>query len=234
MTLIINNLQDIQNNIQKSVQRAGREISDITIIAVTKQVSTERAIEALDAGLTHLGENRPEGLLEKRETIADRATWHYIGSMQTRKVRKVIDQIDYLHSLDRISLAEEINKRVNHDVNCFVQVNVSGEEAKHGLSTEEVPTFIEQLSDYPHIRVIGLMTMAPNTEDKELIRSVFKGLKKLQLEIASKGYEYAPCTELSMGMSNDYEIAIEEGATFIRIGTALVGSERRDSNESER
>ncbi|HWI49743.1 MAG TPA: YggS family pyridoxal phosphate-dependent enzyme [Rummeliibacillus sp.] len=234
MTLIINNLKDIQKNIHAACQRAGREVSDITIIAVTKQVSTERAIEALDAGLTHLGENRPEGLLEKRETIADHATWHYIGSMQTRKVRKVIDQIDYLHSLDRISLAEEIDKRANHTVNCFVQVNVSGEEAKHGLSPEEALTFIEQLSNFPHIRVVGLMTMAPNTEDQELIRSVFKGLKKLQLEIASKGYEYAPCTELSMGMSNDYEIAIEEGATFIRIGTALVGNERRDSYEGER
>ncbi|WP_102692741.1 YggS family pyridoxal phosphate-dependent enzyme [Rummeliibacillus pycnus] len=234
MTLIIDNLQHIQKSIQMACQRAGREVSDVTIIAVTKQVSTERAIEALNAGLSHLGENRPEGLLEKHETIENRATWHYIGSMQTRKVRKVIDQIDYLHSLDRISLAEEINKRVNHTVNCFVQVNVSGEESKHGLTPEEVPTFIEQLSNYPHIRVVGLMTMAPNTEDKELIRSVFKKLKKLQLEIASKGYEYAPCTELSMGMSNDYEIAIEEGATFVRIGTALVGSERRDSNEGER
>lgn len=234
MTLIINNLQDILKNIQNACQRAGREISDITIIAVTKQVSTDRAIEALDAGLTHLGENRPEGLLEKRQIIADRAIWHYIGSMQTRKVRKVIDQIDYLHSLDRVSLAQEIDKRVNHTVNCFVQVNVSGEESKHGLTPEEVPTFIEQIADYPHIRVVGLMTMAPNTEDREVIRNVFKGLKRLQLEIASKGYKNAPCTELSMGMSNDYEIAIEEGATFVRIGTALVGNERRDSYEGQR
>ncbi|MGX9133584.1 YggS family pyridoxal phosphate-dependent enzyme [Rummeliibacillus sp. JY-2-4R] len=234
MTLIINNLHDIQNNIVAACKRAGRNVSDITIIAVTKQVTTERAIEALEAGLTHLGENRPEGLLEKYETIKDRATWHYIGSMQTRKVRKVIEQIDYLHSLDRISLAEEIDKRVNRPVNCFVQVNVSGEESKHGLTSEEVPAFIEKLSDYPNIRVVGLMTMAPNTEDQEIIRNVFKGLKKLQLEIASKGYDYAPCTELSMGMSNDYEIAIEEGATFVRIGTALVGNEGRDSYEGKR
>ncbi len=234
MTLIINNLKDIQNNIVAACKRAGRNVSDITIIAVTKQVTTERAIEALDAGLIHLGENRPEGLLEKQETIKDRATWHYIGSMQTRKVRKVIDQIDYLHSLDRISLAEEIDKRSSRPVNCFVQVNVSGEEAKHGLTPDEVPAFIEELSDYPHIRVVGLMTMAPNTENQEIIRNVFKELKKLQLEIASKGYDYAPCTELSMGMSNDYEIAIEEGATFVRIGTALVGNESRDSYEGER
>ncbi|MGM9966716.1 YggS family pyridoxal phosphate-dependent enzyme [uncultured Rummeliibacillus sp.] len=233
MTLIIENLQDIQQNIENACLKAGREPSDVTIIAVTKQVSTERAIEALEAGLTNLGENRPEGLLEKHEMIANRATWHYIGSMQTRKVRKVIDQIDYLHSLDRISLAQEIEKRADSIISCFVQVNVSGEESKHGLTPEEVPEFIDQLADFTHIRIVGLMTMAPNTEDKEIIRNVFKKLKKLQLEIASKGYEYAPCTELSMGMSNDYEIAVEEGATFVRIGTALVGNERRDSYENE-
>jgi pyridoxal phosphate enzyme (YggS family) len=234
MTLIIENLQDIQQNIANACLKAGRETSEVTIIAVTKQVSTERAIEAVEAGLTNLGENRPEGLLEKHEIIADRATWHYIGSMQTRKVRKVIDQIDYLHSLDRISLAQEIDKRADDTVSCFVQVNVSGEESKHGLIPEELPVFIEQLADFTHIRIVGLMTMAPNTEDKEIIRNVFKKLKKLQLEIASKGYEYAPCNELSMGMSNDYEIAVEEGATFVRIGTALVGNERRDSYENER
>ena len=233
MTLVIDNLRDIQKNIESACQKADRKLSDVAIIAVTKQVSTERAIEALDAGLTHLGENRPEGLLEKHETIVDRATWHYIGSLQTRKVRKVINQIDYLHSLDRLSLAQEIDKRADHIVNCFVLVYVSGEESKHGLIPEEVPTFIEQLSDFPHIRIVGLMTMAPNTEDKELIRNVFKGLKKLQLEIASKGYEHAPCTELSMGMSNDYEIAVEEGATFVRIGTALVGNEGRDLYENK-
>ena len=234
MTLIIDNLKDIQKNIENACLKAGREFSDVTVIAVTKQVSTERTIEALDAGLTHLGENRPEGLLEKYKSISDKATWHYIGSMQTRKVRKVINQIDYLHSLDRLSLAQEIENRADHIIKCFVQVNVSGEESKHGLEPEEVPTFIEELARFTHIRVVGLMTMAPNTEDKNLIRNVFKKLKKIQLEIASRGYEFAPCTELSMGMSNDYEIAVEEGATFVRIGTALVGNESRDSYENER
>lgn len=149
--------------------------------------------------------------------------------MQTRKVKQVIDKIDYLHSLDRISLADEIEKRATRIVNCFVQVNVSGEESKHGLQPEEVIPFIEQLSQYSRIRVVGLMTMAPNTEDLEVVRNVFKNLKKLQLEVEKNGYVHAPCHDLSMGMSNDYEIAVEEGATYVRIGTALVGNERRDS-----
>ncbi|MEK4761624.1 YggS family pyridoxal phosphate-dependent enzyme [Viridibacillus sp. FSL E2-0187] len=229
MTLIINNLEEIQLKIEKAANRVGRQVADVSIIAVTKQVSTERAIEALDAGLNQLGENRPEGLLEKRESIIDGAVWHYIGSMQTRKVKQVIDKIDYLHSLDRISLADEIEKRATRIVNCFVQVNVSGEESKHGLQPEEVIPFIEQLSQYSRIRVVGLMTMAPNTEDLEVVRNVFKNLKKLQLEVEKNGYVHAPCHDLSMGMSNDYEIAVEEGATYVRIGTALVGNERRDS-----
>jgi len=128
-----------------------------------------------------------------------------------------------LHSLDRMSLAEEIEKRAVNPVKCFVQVNVSGEESKHGLSKEEVIPFIQSLEKFSKIQVVGLMTMAPNTDDKEVIRKVFRGLKELQQEIANLNLPYAPCQELSMGMSNDYEIAIEEGATFIRIGTALVG-----------
>ncbi|AMW98349.1 YggS family pyridoxal phosphate-dependent enzyme [Rummeliibacillus stabekisii] len=233
MNSIINNLHDIQKRMEDACKKAGRKLSDITIIAVTKQVSTARTKEAIEVGLTHLGENRPEGLLDKQVEIKNNATWHYIGSLQTRKVRKVINQIDYLHSLDRISLAEEIDKRADSNVNCFVQVNVSGEDSKHGLTPEEVLPFIEQLSIFPHIRIVGLMTMAPNTENEAIIRSVFKSLKNLQLEIASKGYSYAPCTELSMGMSNDYEIAIEEGATFVRIGTALVGTKEGTFNEGE-
>lgn len=223
MNSIINNLHDIQKRIEDACKKAGRKLSDISIIAVTKQVSTARTKEAIEAGLTHLGENRPEGLLDKQVEIKNNATWHYIGSLQTRKVRKVINQIDYLHSLDRISLAEEIDKRAASNVNCFVQVNVSGEDSKHGLTPEEVLPFIEQLSIFPHIRVVGLMTMAPNTEDDTIIRNTFKGLKELQLSLAAKQYEHAPCTELSMGMSHDYAIAVEEGSTYVRIGTALVG-----------
>ncbi|QKX49170.1 YggS family pyridoxal phosphate-dependent enzyme [Planococcus glaciei] len=197
----------------------------IHVIAVTKQVGVERTNEAIEAGIRHLGENRPEGLLNKRQAISSEASWHFIGNLQTRKVKEVIDQIDYLHSLDRMSLAKEIQKRATHPLKCFVQVNVSKEESKSGVLAEEAVAFVKSLEAFDKIQVVGLMTMAPNTTDETVIRNVFKGLKSLQLEVAAEGMSHAPCTECSMGMSNDYKIAAEEGATFVRIGTALVGSE---------
>lgn len=197
----------------------------IQLIAVTKQVDVTRTKEAIQAGIRHLGENRPEGLAQKREAINDSVSWHYIGNLQTRKVKDVINEIDYLHSLDRLSLAKEIQKRAVHPVNCFVQVNVSGEESKSGIDPEETMDFIKSLEIYDKIRVVGLMTMAPNTTDDHVIRKAFKGLKSLQLQVAEKKWTHAPCTECSMGMSNDYVIAAEEGASFVRIGTALVGAE---------
>ena len=155
--------------------------------------------------------------------ITSDVQWHYIGSLQTRKVKQVIHELQYLHSLDRLSLAEEIQKRAEQKVKCFVQANVSGEESKHGLSAEEVIPFIEKLAQFDKIEVVGLMTMAPFTEDKAIIRNTFKQLKLLKQQVEQLQLSHAPCHELSMGMSNDYEIAIEEGATFVRIGTALVG-----------
>lgn len=222
MAKISDNLQLIHNKIEEAKKRANRS-ENINIIAVTKQVSTERTIEAIDSGLIHLGENRPEGLLAKKSEIKDNAKWHFIGSLQTRKVKQVINDIDYLHSLDRFSLAEEIEKRAQTIVNCFVQTNVSGEESKHGLAKEDVIPFIQSLEQFNKIRVVGLMTMAPNTNDESIIRKVFHDLKQLQQDVVKLQLPYAPCHELSMGMSNDYEIAVEEGATFVRIGTALVG-----------
>lgn len=221
MAKIQENLQAIQSKIEAAKQQANVQ-QDVHIIAVTKQVDVARTQEALDAGLVHLGENRPEGLHTKLERIQG-ARWHFIGSLQTRKVKQVINEIDYLHSLDRLSLAEEIEKRADKKVKCFVQANVSGEASKHGLSAEEVIAFVKQLASFTKIEIVGLMTMAPNTEDVAIIRQVFHELKKLQQEVIALQLPYAPCTELSMGMSNDYEIAVQEGATFVRIGTALVG-----------
>ncbi|TWT04711.1 YggS family pyridoxal phosphate-dependent enzyme [Planomicrobium sp. CPCC 101079] len=206
-----NDIKTIQKNVQ--------------IIAVTKQVGIERTREAIRAGIRHLGENRPEGLAAKRAAITDEVSWHFIGTLQTRKVKEVINQIDFLHSLDRMSLAKEIQKRANHQVDCFVQVNISQEESKSGLAPEETLQFIKSLEDFDKIRIVGLMTMAPNTTDENTIRQVFKGLKALQMEVEAKNWQHAPCTECSMGMSNDYLIAAQEGATFVRIGTALVGTE---------
>lgn len=234
VTKILANLNKLNDLIAAAEKRVNREGNNVQIIAVTKEVSVERTQEAIEAGLTHLGENRPEGLNRKLSAIQAHVNWHYIGSLQTRKVKQVINSIDYLHSLDRLSLAEEIEKRAVKPVKCFIQVNVSGEESKHGLSMEEVLPFVESLKSFTKVEVVGLMTMAPNTEDEALIRTVFKQLKQCQQQIAEQGFAHAPCTELSMGMSNDFEIAVEEGATFVRVGTALVGNERGEQDEHEK
>ena len=222
MAKIEENLLNIQKQIVNAKQRANTD-QTVNIIAVTKEVDTARTKEAIEAGLTNLGENRPEGLMNKLQSINSNVSWHYIGSLQTRKVKQVINDIDYLHSLDRLSLAEEIEKRATKAVKCFIQVNVSGEESKHGLTKQQTLEFVKQLGQFSKIIVVGLMTMAPFTEDETVIRQVFKQLKQLQQEMSQLNIPNVPCTELSMGMSNDYEIAVEEGATFVRIGTALVG-----------
>lgn len=219
------NYQVIQKTIQETCQRIGRKPEQINVIAVTKYVSVQRAKAALEAGICHLGENRDDGLNEKFEELGNSPTWHFIGSLQKRKVKNIIEKVDYIHSLDRLSLAEEIDKRAKKTIKCFVQVNASGEESKHGCSPEEVVDFVQQLIQFPSIQIVGLMTMAPLTEEKEVIRNCFKKLKLLQLDVQALNLPSAPCRELSMGMSNDYEIAIEEGATYIRIGTSLVGNE---------
>lgn len=218
-------IQKIEESIQATCNKINRKRSDIHVVAVTKSVSSTRAQHVIDAGISHLGENRPEGLIQKRQDIQEDVVWHYIGNLQSRKVRDVINDIGYIHSLSRMSIAKEIQKRAAEIVNCFVQVNVSGEASKSGITPEALEAFINELAVYDKIRVVGLMTMAPNTEDEQVIRSVFKMTRELRDQIHALGYAYAPCTELSMGMSNDYQIAIEEGATYLRIGTALVGGE---------
>jgi PLP dependent protein len=222
---VIENLQAIQENILQACVKSNRNPSEVKVIAVTKYVSIDRAKEAIEAGILDLGENYDEGLIAKWEVLQDKPKWHFIGSLQTRKVKNIIDKVDYIHSLDRPSLAKEINKRANKRIKCLVQVNVSGEESKHGLAPQEVINFIRTIKDYPNIEVAGLMTMAPHTDDQSILRNCFRTLKSLQIEVQQMKLEYAPCIELSMGMSNDYVIAVEEGATLVRIGTALVGEE---------
>ncbi|WP_180962653.1 YggS family pyridoxal phosphate-dependent enzyme [Salimicrobium jeotgali] len=215
----------IKDSIERACSKVERDPAEVTTIAVTKYVSTERAREAMEAGIVNLGENRKEGFLEKYSRIGDEAKWHFIGSLQSRKVKDVIAQMDVLHSLDRKSLAKEIDKRAETAVSCFVQVNISGEDSKHGLETEDVLPFIRMLENYPKVRVVGLMTMAPHIEDEEKLRAIFRQLRALRDKVRNENMAHAPCEYLSMGMSNDYTVAIEEGATHIRIGTSLVGNE---------
>ena len=222
---VASNLHNIETRINEAAQRAGRNPGDIKIIAVTKYVTAARAKEAYEAGIRNLGENRSEGILAKREFFDEQPIWHFIGSLQTRKVKSIIDKVNIIHSLDRISLAAEIQKRAEKPVDCLVQVNVSGEDTKHGITPQETIEFVKQLANFDKIRIIGLMTMAPLTDNHDVIRQCFKDLKNLQVQIQNLLLPYAPCRELSMGMSNDFEIAVEEGSTMVRIGTALVGNE---------
>ncbi|MFN2746141.1 YggS family pyridoxal phosphate-dependent enzyme [Bacillus sp. z60-18] len=220
------NLRHINDRINEACIKAGRTPDEISVIAVTKYVSPERAQEALDAGIRHLGENRDTGLLHKLDALKDsEPVWHFIGTLQTRKVKAIIDHVSYIHSLDRLSLADEIQKRAKKPVDCFVQVNTSLESSKHGMTKEEVLPFVKKLSAYENIRIAGLMTMAPFTDDEEAIRSCFRQLRELAGEVRRLDQWNAPCDELSMGMSNDFTIAVEEGATFVRIGSSLVGNE---------
>ena len=216
------NFEKITKEIVETCEKAGRNLEEVNLVAVTKYVSDARVEEAIEAGITDFAENRPQNYVERKNKYSNK-TWHLIGSLQTRKVRDVINDVDFFHALDRDSLAKEIEKRAEKEIKCFVQVNVSGEESKHGLTSEEAVDFIKALEQYSKIKVVGLMTMAPFVEDEEILRNCFRKLRQLRDEVKGLNLPYAPCEFLSMGMSNDYKIAIEEGATHIRVGTALVG-----------
>ncbi|CAD2078179.1 YggS family pyridoxal phosphate enzyme [Jeotgalicoccus coquinae] len=208
--------------IKENYEQIKNEVGeDINIIAVTKYHTVEETLKAYEAGVRHFGENRIEGFIEKRAALPDDAEVHFIGTMQSRKVKDVIGELHYLHSLERESVAKKIEQAGQHVVNCFIQVNVSDESSKHGLKPDEVEAFIGKLKDYKYVKVIGLMTMAPHTEDSSIIENTFEGLKELRDEIAAV---YPDVTELSMGMSNDYPIAVKHGASYIRIGSKIMGS----------
>lgn len=195
---------------------------EIKICAATKYVDAKGIKELLQAGIHHIGENRTDAFIEKYALLKDEAiTWHFIGTLQTRKVKEVINQIDCLHSLDRIKLAEAIQRYREQPLDCFIQVNASFETSKHGISPNNVCDFILSLEKYDKIRVIGLMTMAEHTDDEKTLEATFQLMKDLQATVKHLNLSYAPCNELSMGMSNDYRIAIKAGATIIRVGSVL-------------
>ncbi|MEV5025011.1 YggS family pyridoxal phosphate-dependent enzyme [Paenibacillus sp. LPE1-1-1.1] len=226
----------VEDRIKQACERSGRSRDEVHIIAVTKYVSLDTTKSALEHGFCDLGENRWQDAQEKWEAIsaesdtsADRQpVWHFIGSLQSNKAKDVIGKFTYIHSLDRLSLAEAIDKRalqLGITVPCFIQVNVSGENSKQGIAPEELAPFVEKLSRYKSITPIGLMTMAPYEAEPEQTRPVFKALRVLRDEMQMNSEYGNTITQLSMGMSNDFDIAIEEGATWIRLGTILVGKE---------
>lgn len=231
--MLAENIKKIEESIATACAESGRAPEDVTLIAVTKTVDSATAEELVKKGIVNLAENRVDKMLEKQADLAEYSQihWHLIGNLQRRKVKTIINQIDYFHALDSLSLAEEIQKRAEHTIPCFVEVNVSGEDSKHGITLAETESFIAQLADYPVIQVVGLMTMAPFAAESEEILHYFQLLKAKQQEIAGKKWQHAPCTELSMGMSHDYPLAIKAGATFIRIGTAFFQSNNVQAGE---
>ena len=223
---IKDNIMSIKKNID-DIRKESNIQEEVNLMAVTKTVDASKVLEAIDAGITDIGENKPQELAKKYEIIGDKVRYHLIGTLQTNKVKYIIDKAYMIHSLDRIALCEEIQKRaekIGRIMNCLVQVNISKEESKHGLEEEFVIDFIKEVSsNYKNIHIKGLMTMAPFIDDEEQIRKVFKNLKDLSLEINNLNIPNVEMDTLSMGMSHDYKIAIEEGATIIRVGTSIFG-----------
>lgn len=224
------NLLSVQNRIVEAAEKVGRDPDDITLITVTKGSGVPKIIEAVEAGATDLGENRAREAAEKYETLGREISgqpvkWHIIGNLQTNKVKYIIEFADLIHSVDRLSLAEEINRRARdagkvQDV--LIEVNVSGEAAKAGVKPDEAEDFAVRLVGFSNLKPIGLMTMAPFTDDPEHSRPVFAALRNLRDSISNKP-ELSGLTHLSMGMTGDFQVAVEEGATIVRVGRAIMG-----------
>ena len=184
--------------------------------------SSDVAEELVQTGIKHIAENRVDKFLDKYQALKNYdLTWHLIGTLQRRKVKDVINLVDYFHALDSVKLAEEIQKRADHTINCFLQVNVSGEESKHGFSAEELDTVLKQIENLDNICIVGLMTMAPIDADAQELDKIFSETNELRQSIQEKKLKNVPCDQLSMGMSRDYDMAIQNGSTFVRIGSAF-------------
>jgi len=215
------NLAGIERRIEAACSRTGRETSPRLLFA-SKYLDVDEMGVLAQAGICLVGENRAEGLAEKWTRWKDALEFHFIGHLQTRKVRQVLPCVSLIHSVDSISLVEELNKRATTEVQVLLEVNVSGEETKYGILPAAAETFLERAAAHRRVRFSGLMTMAPLTPDPESTRLFFRGLRELRDRLAVAFTGRYELTELSMGMSNDYEVAVEEGATIVRIGSALL------------
>ncbi|MEK3837448.1 YggS family pyridoxal phosphate-dependent enzyme [Paenibacillus sp. FSL R7-0128] len=217
-----------RERVARACAASGRDANEVKLIAVTKYVSLNTVAAVLEAGLEEIAESRWQDAEPKWNALGHKGIWHFIGHLQTNKVKDVIGKFQYIHSLDRLSLARELHKKAEAaglEVKVFLQVNISGEDTKFGLAPEAVEDFLREIAPLDRVKVIGLMTMAPHEEDPEATRPVFRGLRELRDRLNLLGLTPEPIEELSMGMSNDFEVAIQEGATRVRLGTVLVGHE---------
>lgn len=224
--MIQENLAKVEENIAQACKRCGRDSKEVTLIAVSKTKPVAMIQEAIECGKREFGENKAQEMKEKYEVLPKDIKWHFIGHLQTNKVKYVVGRACLIHSVDSLHLAEAIEaesakKNVISDI--LIEVNVAEEESKFGLKMEETLNLVENIAKMPHIRIKGLMTIAPFVENQEENRGVFRKLRELSVDIAKKNIDNVSMAVLSMGMTNDYEVAIEEGATYVRVGTGIFG-----------
>ncbi len=222
-------LNAAETKIEAACRRSGRERQSVKLIAVSKTKPVSMLQEAYDLGCRDFGENKVQELVEKYDRLPKDIRWHMIGHLQRNKVKYIVDKVYMIHSVDSLRLAEEISKEAvkkNVTVSVLVEVNVADEASKFGVSAAEAPALVEQIAKLPHILVKGLMTIAPYVDDPEENRLYFAKLKQIYVDIIHKSIDNVCMEELSMGMTGDYEVAIEEGATYIRVGTGIFGERR--------
>ena len=224
--MIKENLETVERNIVSACEKAGRKRDDVTLIAVSKTKPVSDIRQAMECGITVFGENKVQEIKDKTEEIKEPLSWHMIGHLQANKVKYLPGRVCMIHSVDNVKLAAEIEKqfsKADQIIDVLIEVNMAHEESKFGLSPEEVPDFVKEISSYPHLHIRGLMTIAPFTEDAESNRTYFKGLRELKDSINGMNIPGVNMDTLSMGMTGDYQVAIEEGATFVRVGTGIFG-----------
>lgn len=211
----------VRQQVETARNKANRQ-DKVNVIAVTKYVDVATTEALVKTGIQDIGENRVDKFLEKYQALKEyNLTWHLIGSLQRRKVKDVINLVDYFHALDSVKLAQEIQKRAEHSIKCFLQVNISGEESKHGFAPDELDDVLSEIAQLDKIEIVGLMTMAPFEASQEELQDIFSKTHQLQKQLEKKQLKNMPFSELSMGMSRDFEVAITNGATFVRIGTSF-------------
>lgn len=224
--MIKENLQEVNQVLINSCEKAGRAVSDVVLIAVSKTKPIEMLTEAYECGCRHFGENKVQELTEKYEVMPKDIKWHMIGHLQRNKVKYIVDKVYLIHSVDSVKLAEEISKEAQKKkvtVSVLIEVNAAGEESKFGIRPEEAEEVIRQIALLPGVAIKGLMTIAPYVDNPEDNRQYFAQLKQLSVDISKKNIDNVSMSVLSMGMTGDYAVAIEEGATFIRVGTGIFG-----------
>ena len=225
-TFVAKNLLQVREKVDKACKRAGRDRGSVLLICVTKTKPVSMLQDAYDAGERAFGENRVQEIVDKVPQLPDDIHWHMIGHLQKNKVKFLMDRAVMIHSVDNEALAKTISKeavKVGRVMPVLIEVNVAGEETKFGVSPEETEALIRAIAPLPGISIRGLMTIAPYTEDAESNRPYFKRLRELSVDIKNKSIDNVTMDELSMGMTGDYEVAIEEGATMIRVGTGIFG-----------